>query len=338
MSINALLQGIKKGDAIHDYKHAASIFVPNAFALHPHFPWSFYTRFTFSDSLSLLGQGDRRVIGALTRTASLPKFTVETKTLNAYNRPNLVHTKIKYDPVQIKIWDDGDNIMRKFWYDYYSFYFRDGDYTDSVYQASSKYQPRTTDQWGYTLRSDKGNSANNQLIQSVEIFSFHKKAFNSVKLINPVITTFQHGEHTMAGNELMEHSMTLMYETVTYNSGFVISGLFGSDMELYYDNNPSPLDGLGPLSITNLTDVDGVPTTTDSAVSQWSKGNTGKTSFGIAGTLGVLASPGFNPSSSTNLIGLAGGALGQTLNKALSGVNPLGPLSVPSIGSFIAKL
>lgn len=339
MSINALLQPIQAGDAMHDYKHAAAVFVPNAFALHPHFAFSFWVRFTMNPAYTMMQSGNQRIIGSLAKTVNLPKFQIDTKTLNAYNRPNLVQTKIKYEPVTIKFHDDGENIIRKLWYDYYSFYFRDSDYESTIYNAPHKYQERLTDKWGYTLRqagiggSQTLYSPNTQLIQNVEIFSFHKKKFNSVKLINPVITSFQHGEHDMAG-ALMENQMTLSYETVTYASGFLQSSNF-SDMLLNYDTNPSPLSSIGAIGVNNLIDNGGIPGITSGVVSQWTNGQTDQSNLSLTGKFGLFGSQGYNASGAAKYIGLLGGPVVGAIQQAIGGAGSQGPISIPSIGSVM---
>ena len=106
---------------------------------------------------------------------------MQVKNLNAYNRVNLVQTKLTYDPVTFKFHDDAADIIRRFWYDYYSFYYRDSDYQDATYQAPHKYNLRATDQWGYTPRADN-ESGDSQLIRSIQIFSFFQKTYAGCSL------------------------------------------------------------------------------------------------------------------------------------------------------------
>lgn len=262
MNINQFLTPLNQGAGMHDYAHGLAVFRPDSFRLHPKYAFLYYVRITVDGSTPGGASGislfdNVREIGALAKTASLPKFSLSVKNLNAYNRVNLVNTKIAYDPVTIKFHDDSADLMRKFWYDYYSYYYRDSDYQDITYQVPHKYNPRATDQWGYGLRQDKGDSTN-QLITKIEIFSFHQKQFSSVTLHKPMITSFRHGEHDFAnGTGLLEHEMTVQYETVTYQSGNVVDAQFGGDMLIAYDNRPSPITPVPPPNYqfnTNATE------------------------------------------------------------------------------------
>lgn len=287
MAYNDFLRAATPGEQIHNYSHAAYVFRSDAFRLHPKFQFLFWVRIKLFDYVvdeSL--KEDNKIIGALAKSVNLPRFTMETKTLNAYNRVNLVQTKIKYDPVTIKFHDDGADVVRKFWYDYYSYYYRDSDYLDTVYHNPHKYNTRTTDGWGYTLRGESpesniGYQATTQFIQSIEIFSFHKKEFNQVTLQNPLITAFKHGEHDMAGTGLMENEMTVSYETVTYASGYLSPTNFGDDMLLLYDNTPSPLASQETFGTngqmqasTDTVMIDGTPSAVTSKVIPYSYGDT----------------------------------------------------------------
>lgn len=62
-----------------------------------------------------------------------------------------------------------------------------------------------------------------------------------------MITSFQHGEHTAGGYEPMEHTMTINYEAVLYDSGPVSNGTVLGFSEVHYDNTPSPLRNAGSL-------------------------------------------------------------------------------------------
>jgi hypothetical protein len=241
----SFLQGISVDSKMKDYAHASYIFRTSNYRLAPKYQFLFYVRFNLNKEHSMYqgprGNGDTSEVGALVKNISLPKFTAEVKTLNAYNRVNLVQTKLKYDPVTIKFHDDGADTIRKLWYDYYSFYYRDGDYTDALYGAPHKYLPRATDLWGYTLRDNDGKF-DTRLINNIQIYSFHQKKFSEVTLHNPMITSFRHGEHDMAqGNGVMEQDMTVQFETVTYAAGYFTSENFGEDMLLHYDKTPSPM-------------------------------------------------------------------------------------------------
>ena len=361
MSMNSFLQGISVDSQMKDYAHAHYIFRTGNYRLAPKYQFLFYVRFNLNTEHSMYqgsrGNGDTSEVGALVKNIGLPKFTSEVKTMNAYNRVNLVQTKLKYDPVTIKFHDDGADTIRKLWYDYYSFYYRDSDYTDALYGAPHKYLPRATDLWGYTLRNNDGKF-DTRLINNIQIYSFHQKKFSEVTLQNPLITSFRHGEHDMAqGTGVMDQDMTVQFETVTYASGFFTAENFGADMLLHYDNTPSTLTpnsggssaGLAPN--TEVTYEDGQPVQVSQAVERYTEGGSveensqsgaytyaGDFSYGpgaqgyMPGTTNTGAPVKTNNSVFSKVaLGIGSSLIGQVIR----GRNPLGKIDAPAISNLL---
>jgi hypothetical protein len=158
---------------------------------------------------------------------------------------------MKYDPVVLKFHDDSASLMREFWYDYYTYYYRDSDHPEQVYNSEHKYVPRQRDNWGYTLKPDAQGPgvitvpAKLNVIQSISIYSMSQKQFHEYVLINPTITQFQHGEHNASETSgIMEHTMQITYESVKYRRGTVTDQTMAA-MLLKYDKTPSPLSPAG---------------------------------------------------------------------------------------------
>jgi len=248
------LRQLGTGDTIHDYQHAARIFTDSTLRLSPKYAFLFYVKFTLSSGTQQyrrLKDNDVLEIGALAKSASLPKFTIDNKVMNAYNRPNIVQSKVKYDPITIKFHDDSASLVREFWYDYYTYYYRDADHPINVYNAEHKYIPRQRDNWGYTLKPDAqfpgAISAPTGLnfLESISIYSLSQKQFHEYVLINPTITQFQHGEHNASDSAgIMEHTMQITYESVKYRRGQITDETMAA-MLLNYDKTPSPLSPAG---------------------------------------------------------------------------------------------
>lgn len=257
MSINRYLSPAQDGTpVIRDYRHAARIFTDDNFRLSPKYGFLFYVEFDFNPLITNVSNTAARELGMIVKSATLPKFNIDTKTHNAYNRVNIVQNKIKYDPVNIIFHDDQADNVRNFWYDYYSFFFRDSDYADSTYGSPHKYQSRPSFDWGYSPRPTVGyNNANGtqpyQYIQAIRIYSLYQKNFSEYQLINPVITSFKHGDHVNGENNLLQHDMTVQFETVKYLTGYTTANTVGGYVDLHYDNTPSPL---APAMGTDLVD------------------------------------------------------------------------------------
>ncbi|CAB5214419.1 hypothetical protein UFOVP190_108 [uncultured Caudovirales phage] len=261
---------------VRNYRHAARIFTDDNMRLSPKYGFMFYVEFDFNPLITNVSNTAAQELGMIVKSVNLPKYTIDTKIRNAYNRKNISQHKINYDAVNISFHDDQADNVRNFWYDYYSFFYRDSDYADATYQGTHKYQSRPSFDWGYTPRPTIGyNNANSnqpyQYIQAVRIYSLYQKNFSEYELINPTISAFKHGEHANGENgSLLEHQMTLQFESVKYYTGYVTENTVGGYIDLHYDRTPSPLappggvdlvdDGRGGYSkaTDTITDLAGV--------------------------------------------------------------------------------
>lgn len=67
--------------------------------------------------------------------------------------------------------------------------------------------------------------------------------FSEYQLVNPIITSFKHGDHDVAVNEFLQTDMTVQYETVKYLEGKVTQNTAGGFIDLHYDTTSSPNGG-----------------------------------------------------------------------------------------------
>jgi len=234
---------------LFDRNHASKIFVANNHGLSPKYGFLFHVAFDLNPEIARISNDDILKMGFVVKSTSLPRFTFETKTLNAYNRVDIVQTKVKYDTVSIKFHDDNLDIVRNFWYDYYSYYYRDSDWNESIYAAPTKYSERQQQTWGYTPRQYPASSpATQQFLSAIRIYSLHNKKFAEYTLINPVITQFQHGDHTHGGDAgTLENTMTIQYQAVKYKYGQVSEDTVTGFATLSYDTRESPM-GTTPVT------------------------------------------------------------------------------------------
>jgi hypothetical protein len=218
---------------LRDYQHAAKIFLSDNNRLLPKQSFLFHVFIELNDdavSSKLVPSSANRELSFLVKSVDLPKFTIDTKTLNAYNRPNIIQTKVKYDPVTIVFHDDSADVVRKFWYDYYSYYYRDAHHADAIYGNKL-----STSDWGY-------NPLNSvPYIKSIKIYSLHQRRFSEYVLFNPIITSWSHGKHNNDAKESLDHTMVLSYESIQYKDGPVSDvNVLGFGDPALYDNTISP--------------------------------------------------------------------------------------------------
>ena len=260
---------------LRDYTHASKTFTPNNYAYAPKFKHLFHVYFDINTDLTELANNwpEKSNFGLAVKSVQLPKYSFELHTLNQYNRKRITQTKIKYDSVQIKFHDDNNNIIRKLWHAYYTYYYKDAAQIDintsrnviipyaKAYEDSRNIYDDmipNQDDWGYigegnpSLTSTSGLQGSRKIafFKSIQIFGFNQHNFSMYKLINPVISSFGHDQYSYAENGVMENNMTVEFETVKYfdgvlngqNPGALVSG-FGDQGN--YDTRPSPLSKAG---------------------------------------------------------------------------------------------
>lgn len=240
-----LLQAIAPNQNVRDYQHAARTFVDGLYRLSPKLGSLYHVFMDVNTAISSIDQISQIETGMLAKSVQLPKFNIQNKTYNAYNRKTVQQERVTYDPVTLSFHDDSADVVRKFWFDYFTYYYRDSDYQLDNYKDDSKYKQRQQQNWGYSPKT--ANTGNLPYLNSIRIYSLHQKRFSSYTLIRPMITSFQHGEHTAGAYDPMVHSMTVNYEAVLYDSGPVSEGTVLGFSSIHYDQTPSPLRNPGAL-------------------------------------------------------------------------------------------
>jgi hypothetical protein len=337
------------------WNHASKIFGSNNYARAPKSSYLFYVLFDFNPLViqNNMFNGmyqNQKEIGMLVKQVGLPKFKIETKKYNAYNRPHIIQSKIDYDPITITFHDDSANIIRNFWYDYYTYYYRSSDYATTNAGGNSTsidktamnsmhtemFRPRDSKyaDWGYTIRNSVNGIPTNTImpnpppyINNIYIYSLHNKQFSEYAIINPIISSFGHGEHNASeGSGTLSHTMTIEYESISYGMGTVsdVNGksvIDGFAQGPNYDKTPSPLTVAGGGGGT-LFGTGGL----GAAIG-------GLSTSGTAGVLGLAKVA--NNLKGANLGNMAKTEATNIAKSILSGgANPFASVSVPQVGTL----
>jgi hypothetical protein len=231
---------------VKDFAHGERLFGANNNRLSPKYSFLYHVYFQISaeNPLTMYKPGDdtTKEVGMLVKSVELPKFDIETKSLNAYNQHINVQTGIKYNPIKIDFHDDSANVVRNFWEDYMTFYYTDSynDLANAIGNTRNRYSFKSPF-WGYQPRTQA------PYLSSVKIYSLSMGRYSLYTLVNPVIDSWTHGTHTAGQNEFIGHSMSLRYEYVKYESGLVQDdpqfgngGIFGFG-GIHYDKQTSLL-------------------------------------------------------------------------------------------------
>jgi hypothetical protein len=267
MSTNNFLRQLSTGDTVKDFAHASRTFVDSGMRLHPKVGFLYHVFFDINPNIKSLVNRSAVAdieLGLMARNVSLPKFSVDVKSYNAYNRNNLVQGKIKYDPVTITFHDDMANVVSKFWYQYYSYYYSDTRYAEAEYALAHKYVERQRIDWG--LRNAE------PFIRNIRIYQLHKKQFTEFVLVNPMITSWQHGEQDYGASDPVQSTMSVQFETVKYRSGIISPETVKGFAEIHYDKTPSPLTPAGG-GTNSILGPGGILATADSILGDLASGN-----------------------------------------------------------------
>ena len=245
------LKGFAGDSGLRDYTHASKTFRTNGYELAPKYKFLFHTFFNLNITgipalASIFDNGDVSSIGLTVKNIELPSYQMTVDTMNQYNRKRLVQTKVEYQPVKVVFHDDGNDLIRRMWYAYFNYYYKDssqkygsvpningtsGNNANTPagfnYNTPDTYAPnRLVNDWGYIGESysDGTKSADGKpaFFNDIWIYGLNQHKYSAYTLINPIITDWQHDTYDYSqGNGVMQHTMTIKYETVKYYSGAI---------------------------------------------------------------------------------------------------------------------
>jgi hypothetical protein len=274
-----ILRGFLGNEVLRDYTHASRVFTTNSYELKPRFKFLFHVSFTLNTTeipylRGVFGPDDIQELSLLVKNVDLPKYSIDTETLNQYNRKRVVQTRINYNPVNLTFHDDGGDNARKLWYYYYTYYYKDAtqpyltpEVTNGTNgssqnrQAGFGYNARDiyddvmqVKDWGFVGESwnDGTSSASGKppFFRDIRIYGMDQRKFAEYVLINPLITAWNHDRYDYAeGTGTMEHSMSIAYETVKYYDGAIGKVGPGGDTNVKGFGDPSRYDSrLSPIA------------------------------------------------------------------------------------------
>jgi hypothetical protein len=249
------LQGFAGGRSLKDYAHASKTFRSNGYELAPRNKFLFHVYFNINSSQieplqSVFSASDRSAIGLLVKNIQLPNFSIETETLNQYNRKRIVQKKINYMPVRVEFHDDSGDIVRNMWYNYFSYYYKDptqqynsapatnGSMGPLSTQPGFSYNSRDiyaanrpVNDWGFIGESysqgrngitGEESSGKPAFFRDITVYGLNQHKFAQYTLINPIIKEWQHDTYDYSqGNGTMSNTVTIEYETVKYYTGAI---------------------------------------------------------------------------------------------------------------------
>jgi hypothetical protein len=279
------LRGFAGPRGLKDYAHAAKTFLTNGYELVPNYKFMFHVKFNLNTSQipalnSVFSPTEIAQMGLMVKNVQLPQYTVDTEVMNQYNRKRIIQKRINYQPVQIEFHDDGGDLIRNLWYNWFSYYYKDPVYqygnapnqpgrfvTNSQpgfgYGYRDTYEKQRSgnaNDWGYMGESFYDGAAGGEFAQmkpyffsDITIYGLTPNSHQwiSYVLMNPMIKDWRHDQYNYAeGGGTMTNFCTIEYETVKYYSGGLggvrpDTNVKGFGDPAYYDTTPSSLSRPG---------------------------------------------------------------------------------------------
>jgi hypothetical protein len=250
---------------VKDYAHASKLYVSNDMRLAPKFKHLYHVVFNVNSQAKLqsplLTGVDASEVNILAKSVDLPRYNLQTASLNQYNRKKIVQTGVQYVPINLEFHDDNAGLTSLFWEAYFRYYYTDSSYTSrdaagspnattEAYQKvanglNRSYGNSETQNFRYGL--DRPNKAQN-FLNSIQVYQLHpqngQSTFTSFTLINPYIESLTHDTMQQDGSEFSSNRMSINYESVQYGRGRtgVDSAPQGFGTPQHYDAHPSPLN------------------------------------------------------------------------------------------------
>ncbi len=219
---------------LRDSRHAAENFGYNKAYLGngtPRHKFQFFVRIVFNQSPEVsafvknyLGIEDQEIVSVMVKNVTMPSMTIDTETLNQYNKKRISQTRIEYQPITITFHDSVEGRTLRLWEMYYEYYFRDGV---APVKMENDGRTRMEREFVMDLLTDKFNGRfgynlprvgnHKYLIDKIEIFQVHGGNFSRTEIVHPRVTAFTHDTLDYEdSNGLVEIKMDFAYEDVLY--------------------------------------------------------------------------------------------------------------------------
>lgn len=251
-----------KGD-LADFRHAAGVFVNGGYRLSPKYKFLFHAYIEVDSSVPGFSQfgGESNEISLLVKSATLPGMKYESVTKNQYNRKKIVHKQMTYDPVILTCHDDSGGVMTSLWTAYNSYFNADVSNQEAdSWKLGNEFPGK---EYGMTLKTKQ------RPFKRISLYTFSNHQYQGYTLWGPRISAWTPGDVDYAsGSEIIEASMTIEYEGVSYSSGSGSPDGFskhpqydkiqspsntntGAGAAVIYDSPPPSSTKLAGLSLSN---------------------------------------------------------------------------------------
>jgi len=238
---------------LKDWRHAANLFNVDQFRLAPKSGFLFHVAFGINQGALQninLTQRYGQEINMLVKSVDLPSFTIQTETLNQYNRKKNVQYQAKYGDIGIKFHDDNMGLINQLWQNYFTYYYAD---SRSATTAGA-YSRNATNSYSSAMPTPYGfdNGSTQPFFNYIKIYQMARHEYVCYHLYNPIASSWNYNKVSYSDQGVHDFDMKIMYEAVSFSQGAVEPGMPEGFGLTHYDSSPSSLTG-------KTTSTDGGP-------------------------------------------------------------------------------
>ena len=245
MSIKDLFTfNLTSGTHLRDARHAHQIYTQNNFTFAPKQKYMYHVVFQPNPEVGNSATSNsfqfQKELGILVKSTDLPSFKASIENKQQYNRKKNVQTRLDYQDVRMTLHDDNLGAVRSMLEEYYKYYFADGNRSATGSQAA--YLPRDK-YFGDVPNYGLNNKKRTPFFSYITIYQLARREWFAYTLVNPLLSSWDHGGVDSTDGGFNEASMIVAYEGVLYTKGKVTQNppIGFSDADVGYDAEPSPL-------------------------------------------------------------------------------------------------
>jgi hypothetical protein len=157
-----------------------------------------------------------------------PSIQPVVEEINQYNRKRLIHTGVKYQPINCTFYDTADGAAMNMWMQYARYYFGDYSqdhkgYTDDIINAELSDPTAGTGQpagFGFNIRQGAVNdgTGSQHFFSKVVVYQVWGNEYTSFELLNPRINSFTPDDLAYDNSEVSTIQISLSFEAIHHGN------------------------------------------------------------------------------------------------------------------------
>lgn len=197
-----------------------------------------------------------------------PSVQPVVEELNQYNKKRLIHTGVKYQPINCVMYDTADGAAMNMWIQYARYYFMDyhheaADYMDDM--LNNEISDSTGGMgYGYNIRQGAVNEGINSqnFFTKLVVYQVWGNEYTSYELLNPRITSFTPDDLSYDSGDLNTVQLAISYEGIHHGNTGRPEDLFtaasADALRAMFTDGPyrgDMIEVLGPKRVNNFVSV-----------------------------------------------------------------------------------